>query len=49
VVIASHVDGDATVTVYPLGTACASGLDDPPFTLVDKISTDPDDAPADAG
>jgi hypothetical protein len=42
VVIASHVAADATVTEYPAGTAFASALDDPPFTLVDKISTDPD-------
>ncbi|HVB45891.1 MAG TPA: hypothetical protein VNF47_24720 [Streptosporangiaceae bacterium] len=44
VVIASQVDGDATVTVYPAGTAFASALDEPPFTLVDKISADPDPA-----
>src|SRR5580693_407277 len=49
VVIASHVDGVATVTVTPDGTAAASALDDPPFTLVDKISTDCDTARADAG
>ena len=48
VVIASHVDGVATVTVSPAGTAAASALDDPPFTLVDKISTDCDAARADA-
>jgi hypothetical protein len=40
VVIASHVAGVATVTVSPEGTPSASALDDPPFTLVDKISTD---------
>jgi hypothetical protein len=49
VVIASHVDGAATVTVTPDGTAAASALDDPPFTLVDKISTDCDTARAGAG
>jgi hypothetical protein len=45
-VIASQVAGVATVTVNPDGTACASALDVPPFTLVDKISTDPDAAAA---
>jgi hypothetical protein len=39
--MASHVDADTTVTVYPLGTAFASALDVPPFTLVERISTDP--------
>jgi len=42
-VIASHVDGVATVTDKPSADACcASTLDVPPFTDVDKISTDPD-------
>ncbi len=49
VVIASHVDGVATVTVSPDGTAAASALDEPPFTLVDKISTDCDAARTGAG
>ena len=40
VVIASHVAGVATVTVTPEGTPSASALDDPPFTLVERISTD---------
>src|SRR5712691_1432791 len=44
VVIASQVAGVATVTVYPVGTACASALDEPPVTLVDKISTEPETA-----
>src|SRR5450755_61510 len=49
VVIASHVDADATVTVAPAAVAAAaSALAVPPFTLVDKISTDPDDARAGA-
>lgn|GEM_PF-3602277 len=45
VFIASQVEADATVTEYPSAAAAvASALDDPPFTLVDKISTDTDDA-----
>src|SRR5580658_567110 len=40
VVIASQVDGVATVTVAPSAdAACASALLEPPLTLVDKIST----------
>jgi hypothetical protein len=43
VVIASHAEADATVTVNPSAAACcASTLDEPPFTDVDKISTEPD-------
>lgn len=42
VVIASQVAGVATVTVSPAGTALASALAVPPFTVVDKISTEPD-------
>ncbi len=35
---------DSTVTANPKAAACvASALDDPPFTDVDKISTEPDD------
>ena len=49
VVIASHVAGVATVTVSPDGTPSASALDDPPFTLVERISTDCDAACATAG
>lgn len=48
-VIASHVAGVATVTVYPSATAAlASADDEPSVTLVDKISTDPDAARAGA-
>ena len=48
---ASHSDGVSTVTVAPgdtVVTACASALDDPPLTLVDKISTFTDEACAGA-
>src|SRR5450755_918857 len=49
VVSASHCAGVSTVTVAPAAVAAAaSELDSPPFTLVDKISTDPDDARAGA-
>jgi hypothetical protein len=42
-VFESHVDGAATVTDKPKADACcASTLLVPPFTDVDKISTDPD-------
>ena len=42
-VIASHVAGDATVTVSPRARRRRRlRLDEPPFTDVDKISTEPD-------
>jgi hypothetical protein len=42
-VIESHVEGVATCTVNPKALACcASVLEEPPFTDVDKIRTDPD-------
>ncbi|MGD0554927.1 MAG: hypothetical protein ABSA93_08105 [Streptosporangiaceae bacterium] len=49
VVIASHVEADATVTDTPDGTSSASGLDEPSLTLVVRISTDFVDAFAFAG